>query len=71
MGNHHRQGGFPQSRRSVQQNMVQGFLTCLGGLNVDAQLMLDLFLANVVLQALGTERQFNLLLCVVLRVIGH
>jgi len=50
------QGRLAQSRRAVEQNMVQRFLPLPGGLNEDAQILLGLFLTDVLRQGLGPQR---------------
>ena len=52
------QGGLAQSRRAVEQNVVQRFLPLPGGLNKDAQILLGLFLTDVLRQGLGPQRGF-------------
>ena len=53
-----RQRGLAQSRRAVEQNVVQRFLPLPGGLNEDAQILLGLFLTDVLRQGLGSQRGF-------------
>ena len=57
------QGRLAQSRRAVEQNMVQRFLPLPGGLNEDAQILLGLFLTDVLRQGLGPQRGFLSVLC--------
>ena len=53
-----RQRRLAQSRRAVEQNVVQRFLPLPGGLNEDAQILLGLFLTDVLRQGLGSQRGF-------------
>ena len=57
-GQHQGHGGFAQARGAIEQHVVEGFLTAAGGLNGNAQHLLEFALADVVGQALGPEAVF-------------
>ena len=53
-----RQRGLAQTRRPVEQHMIQRFLPLPGRLNKNAQILLGLFLTDVLRQSLGPQRGF-------------
>jgi hypothetical protein len=50
-----RQGCLAQSRRAVKQHMVQGLPSRLGRINIYLQIILDLFLPDILAQHLGAK----------------
>ena len=56
VGDYPRKCGLAQSRGAVQKHVVEGFAAHLGGLDEDAQIVLGLLLAYVLVKGAGTER---------------
>src|SRR5262245_42745507 len=55
---------FAQARRPVEQHVIQRFVARKSGFDEDAQVVLDLLLADVFAQDLWAQREFDLLLVV-------
>ena len=53
------QRGFAQAGRPVKQNMIQRVSALSGRLNVNLQVFLGLFLADIIIQGLGTQHPFD------------
>src|SRR5262245_4959231 len=56
--------GLAETRRPIEQHMIQRLAARAGGLDEDAQIVLDLLLADVFAQDLRAQREFNLLLII-------
>ena len=54
-----RQRRFSKSRRAVKQNVVENIASLFGCFNIDFQVLLRLFLSDIVIQVLGTERTLD------------
>ena len=52
------QSGFPEAGRAVEQDMVERFAAAAGGLDEDREVILDFFLADVVVHGTGAQRAF-------------
>ena len=50
---HHRHGRFAQTRRAVEQYMIESITAAKGGLHRNSEHLLELTLTDVVLQTLG------------------
>ena len=55
VGNYISQGGLAQSRKAVQEDMIDRFSAGSGGLDGDLQILLELLLTNIVFQEPGTQ----------------
>ena len=58
VGNDRGQGRLSQSRRPVQQHVIQRIATPLGCLDIDCQIFLDFILSDIFHQRLRTECHF-------------
>ena len=58
VGNDARQRSLAQTRRAVEQNVIHRLAPALGGFQIDFQVLLGLFLPDVVLQMLRAEAVF-------------
>ena len=56
IGNNACESGFAESRRAIEQNVVQGFLTHFRRFDVDLQILLGLLLADIILEGAGAQR---------------
>ena len=53
IGNDFCHGRFPKARRSVKEDVIQGFFAGFGRSDIDFQIFFERFLADVVIQPLG------------------
>ena len=58
-GQHHGHGGFAQARRAIEQHMIEGIAAAKRRFHRNAQHLLELALADVVVQALGPKLVFR------------
>ena len=58
VGNDTGQGGLTQTGRAVQQGVIQRFTPAAGGLNVNGQVALGLFLTGIIGKQLGAQSDF-------------
>ena len=58
LGHNAGQGGFAQARRAVKQHMVHRFAPAAGCFQINAKVLLHLFLAHIVLQGAGAKVVF-------------
>ena len=54
-GQHHGHGGFAQTRRSVEQHMIQGIAAAKGRLHSNAEHLLELALTDVIVETARPE----------------
>jgi hypothetical protein len=54
-----RQGSFPESWRTAEQDVIDAITPMLGRFNQDAEIFLDLLLANVLIQGSRTQTGFQ------------
>ena len=50
-----REGCFAQARRSVKEDVVEGFFALAGGFDENGKILFDLLLPNQVVEALRTQ----------------
>ena len=50
-----RHGGFAQAGRAGEQHVVDGLIALLGGLDADAQRLLDLLLPHEIIEGAGAQ----------------
>ena len=55
IGNDVRQGGFAQTRRAEDQDVIQWFLAFTGGTDEDLHLFMDGWLAYIVSESFGAQ----------------
>ena len=53
------QGGFPESWRTAEQDVIDAITPMLSRFNQDAEIFLDLLLANVLIQGSRTQTGFQ------------
>ena len=60
VGDNARESRFAQSRRTVEQNVVERFMADFRRLNIDAQVLLRLFLTDVLVEVFRAQGIFSL-----------
>jgi hypothetical protein len=63
-----RESGFAETRRAIEQQVVERFVALLGGVDGDAEVVLELLLADELIEPAGPQGDVDLV--VVLRLAG-
>jgi hypothetical protein len=53
------QGGFSQTGRAVEENVIEGFAPAFGGLDPDPEIGLQPFLSDIIIQGGGAQTRFE------------